>query len=143
MTGYLIDTNVISELRKPKADPRVEAFVAAQPLSSLFVSVVTLAELRFGIERLDDPVRRETFKAWLNARVRPMFDGRILPVSEDVMVVWRVLVDQGRRGNHTFTQPDLIIAATALQFGLTIVSRDVSGFARTNVPLINPWDASG
>jgi toxin FitB len=139
MNGYLLDTNVLSELRKPKHDQRVAAFVSAQPLPMLFVSVVTLAELRYGIERLDDPARRAEFLAWLNTRVRPLFDGRVLAVSEDVMVTWRMLVERGKRMNHTFSQPDLIIAATALNHGLTIVSRDEGGFAHTGAALINPW----
>lgn len=139
MTGWLLDTNVVSELRRPKPDGRVVAFIAAQPLDRLSVSTVTLAEIRFGIEALSDPGRRAELQVWLERRVRPMFAGRILPVSEDVMFRWRLLVDDGRRIRHTFSQPDLIIAATALQHGLTVVSRDVSDFVTARVPVLNPW----
>lgn len=141
MSGWLLDTNVLSELRKPRPDAHVVAFVAAQPLDRLFVSTVTLAEIRFGIERLPDALRRTELSDWLAHRVRPMFEQRVLPVSEDVMFRWRLLVEEGRQASHTFSQPDLIIAATALQHGLTLVTRDIGDFARARVPLLNPWAA--
>ena len=68
-----------------------------------------------------------------------MFGQRVLPISEDVMLRWRLLVEDGRKVGHTFSQPDLIIAATGLQHGLTIVSRDVSEFEQARVPVLNPW----
>ncbi|MBJ6723335.1 type II toxin-antitoxin system VapC family toxin [Geomesophilobacter sediminis] len=139
MKGWLLDTNVLSELRRPKPEPKVVKFIAQQPLRELFVSVVTLAEIRFGIEIIDDALRREELSHWLSHKVRPMFVGRILPVSEDVMFSWRLLVEEGRRVRHTFSQPDLIIAATALQSGLTVVTRNTPDFARAKVTLLNPW----
>ena len=69
-----------------------------------------------------------------------MFDQRVLQISEDVMFRWRLLVEEGRKARHTFSQPDLIIAATALRHGLTVVTRDVSGFERARVPVVNPWN---
>ena len=141
MSGWLLDTNVLSELRRPRPNARVRDFVAAQPLEQLFVSTVTLAELRFGIDLVADPVRRAELGDWLLHRVRPMFARRVLEVSEDVMFKWRLLVEDGRRAGHTFSQPDLIIAATALQHGLTVVTRDVGDFAPARVPLLNPWAA--
>ena len=140
MTGWLLDTNVISELRRPKPEPGVVAFVAAQPLDHLFLSTVTLAEIRFGIELVTDASRRAELTDWLNLTVRPMFGQRVLPISEDVMLKWRLLVEDGRKRGHTYSQPDLIIAATALHHGLTVVSRDVSDYARTSVLLFNPWE---
>jgi len=68
-----------------------------------------------------------------------MFDGRALPVSEDVMFKWRLLVEDGRKDGHTYSQPDLIIAATALHHGLTVVTRDTSDFQKARVPVLNPW----
>ena len=140
MTHYLLDTNVLSELRKPRPEPRVLAFVAEQPLEALYVSAVTLAEIRFGIERVTDAGRRAELSAWLTNKVRPMFEQRVLPVSEDVMLVWRLLVEEGRKAGHTFAQPDLIIAATAAHHGLMVVTRDVSEFERAKVPVLNPWE---
>lgn len=139
MTGWLLDTNILSELRRPKPEPRVLAFVAAQPLELLHVSVVTLAEIRFGIEIVSDANRRAELGEWLAHKLRPMFDGRVLPASEDVMFKWRLLVEEGRKAGHTFSQPDLIIAATALHHGLTVVSRDTADYIKTRVSLFNPW----
>lgn len=139
MTGWLLDTNVLSELRRPKPDRKVVAFVAAQRLESLHVSTVTFAELRFGIELVSHASRRAELNDWLTHRVRPMFEQRVLAVTEDVMFKWRLLVEEGRKARHTFSQPDLIIAATALHHGLTVVSRDRSDYERTRVPVLNPW----
>ena len=139
MTGWLLDTNVLSELRRPKPAPRVVSFVAAQPLESLYVSSVSLAEIRFGIELVTDPARRAALNDWLAHKVRPMFEQRILGVTEDVMFKWRLLVEEGRKARHTFSQPDLIIAATALHHGLTIVSRDRADHARAGAQVLDPW----
>jgi predicted nucleic acid-binding protein len=139
VTGWLLDTNVLSELRRPRPAPQVAAFVAAQPLDLLFVSTVTLAEIRFGIELVADANRRAELNGWLTHKVRPMFDERILPVTEDIMFTWRLLVEEGRKTGHTFSQPDLIIAATGLHHGLTVVTRDTSDYAKTRVALFDPW----
>ena len=139
MSGWLLDTNVISELRRPRPSARVRSFIASQRLEDLFVSTVTFAEIRFGIEAVGDSIRRSELNDWLLHRVRPMFDQRVLEVSEDVMFKWRLLVEDGRKVGHTFSQPDLIIAASALQHGLTVVTRDTGDYKLTRVPLLNPW----
>jgi predicted nucleic acid-binding protein len=139
LTGWLLDTNILSELRRPRPEPRVIAFVGQQPLDRLYVSAVTFAEIRFGIELLDDAGRRAALQDWLTHKIRPMFDRRILPIDEDVMFKWRLLVEAGRKAGHTFSQPDLIIAATALQYGLTVVTRDRSDHDRAGAPVFDPW----
>ncbi|MEQ1950833.1 type II toxin-antitoxin system VapC family toxin [Mesorhizobium sp. CN2-181] len=139
MSGWLLDTNILSELRRTRPEPKVLAFVAAQPLETLFVSAVTFAEIRFGIERLDDPVRRAELHDWLTHRLRPMFTGRVLQVTEDVMLKWRVLVEEGRKARYTYSQPDLLIAATALHHGLTMVTRDTADYEKAHAPVRNPW----
>jgi len=139
VTGWLLDTNVLSELRRVRPDPKVVRFVAGQPLDLLFVSTVTFAEIRFGAELVGDPARRAELNQWLTNTLRPMFEGRVLPVSEDIMFLWRLLVEEGRKIGHTFSQPDLIIAATGRHHGLTIVTRDTADYARTRVPVFNPW----
>lgn len=141
MTGWLLDTNILSELRRSKPDQRVTAFVAAQPLELLYLSSVTLAEIRFGIESVTDADRRRELNDWLANKVRPMFEGRILPISEDVMLRWRLLVELGRKQGHTFSQPDLIIVAAALHYDLTVVTRNSADYERTGVVLLNPWTA--
>lgn len=139
MSGWLLDTNVISELRRPRPQAKVLAFVAREPLEQFFISAVTIAEIRYGIEMVGNPIRRAELNDWLAHRVRPLFDQRVLAVSEDVMFKWRLLVEDGRKAGHTFSQPDLIIAATALHHGLTVVTRDTTDYARARVPLFNPW----
>jgi hypothetical protein len=140
--AWLLDTNVLSELRRPRPNPKVVAFVAESLLDQLHISVVTLAEIRFGIELLGEPARRAALYDWLALRVRPMFEGRILPLSEEVMLKWRLLVEEGRKSGHTFSQPDLMIAATALHFGLTVVTRDRSDYDHAHVPVLDPWNGN-
>jgi toxin FitB len=139
VTGWLLDTNILSELRRPKPERKVVTFVAEQPLDRLYVSSVTFAEIRFGIELVADPARRARLNDWLAHKVRPMFEQRVMAITEDVMFKWRLLVEDGRKAGHTFSQPDLIIAATALHHGLVVVTRDVSDFERAQVPVLNPW----
>jgi toxin FitB len=139
VTGWLLDTNILSELRRPKPELKVVGFVAKQSLESLHISVVTLAEIRFGIEVLPDVTRRSELNDWLAHKVRPMFEQRVLPITEDVTLKCRLLVEEGRKIGHTFSQPDLIIAATAQHHGLTIVSRDVRDYTKAHVAVFNPW----
>jgi predicted nucleic acid-binding protein len=139
--AWLLDTNVLSELRRPRPEPRVVTFVANRPLEQLFVSSVTLAEIRFGIELLAEHNRRAELNEWLTHKVRPMFEHRVLQVTEDVMLKWRLLVEMGRKTGLVFSQPDLLIAATAIQHNLTVVTRDRSDFDKAGVPVLNPWDA--
>ena len=139
MTGWLLDTNILSELRRPKPERKVLTFVAAQPLESLYISTVTLAEIRFGIELLPDIARRSELNDWLAHKVRPMFEQRVLAITEDIMLKWRLMVEEGRKVGHTFSQPDLIIAATGQHHGLTVVSRDTADYVKAQVTVFNPW----
>ena len=104
------------------------------------VSAVTLAEIRFGIELVGEPNRRADLNDWLTNKVRPMFGERVLQITEDMMLKWRLLVEEGRKTGHTFSQPDLMIAATALHHGLTVVTRDRSDYDKARVLVVNPWD---
>ena len=137
--SYLLDTNVVSELRRPQPEPRVLKFIAATPLDALYLSDVTMAEIRFGIERLPDPLKRTEIASWLDHVLRPMFGRRVLPITEDVILRWRLIVEPGRQRGHTYSQPDLFIAATASVHGLTVVTRNTSDFADTGVAVFNPW----
>jgi predicted nucleic acid-binding protein len=139
VTGWLLDTNILSELRRPKPNRKVVAFIAARPLELLYVSAVTLAGIRFGIEVVTDATKRAELNDWLAHKVRPMFKQRVLPVTEDIMFKWRLLVEDGRKAGHTYSQPDLIIAATALHHDLTVVTRDVGDYERMRAPVFNPW----
>lgn len=101
--AWLPDTNILSELRLPRPDFRVVSFVSGSPLEQLHISVVTLAEIRFGIELVGDPIRRAELQEWLTHRMRPMFDGRVLPITEDILLMWRLLVEEGRKTGHTLS----------------------------------------
>lgn len=141
MRGWLLDTNVVSELRKPKPDAKVIAFIAAQPGETLFVTDVTLAEITYGIEQLSDAARRTDLRLWLERNLRPLFDGRILAITEDVIVRWKTMIVEGRRRGHTFGQPDLFIAAIAALQDMVVVSRDVGEFIEAGVPVFDPWSS--
>ena len=139
MNGWLLDTNVVSELRKKRPDRRVKAWSDVQAADSLFFSSVTLAEIRYGIEKQPDPKFRKELATWLDHRLRPWFAGRILPVDEEVILEWRRMVARGREQSITFSQPDLFIAATAHVHSLTVCTRNEGDFLRAAVPVCNPW----
>ena len=139
MTAWLLDTDILSELRRARPDPKVIKIISDQSLETLYVSAVTFAEIRFGIERVEDVQKREVMLDWLTHRLRPMFNERVLAVSEDLMFRWRLLVGDGRKEGHTFSQSDIFIAATALHHGLTMVTRNILDFERAKVQLLNPW----
>lgn len=140
MRGWLLDTNVISELRKTRCDARVKAWSDRQEPATLFLSRVTIAEIRYGIERLpaSDPSRKR-LDVWLRDELRPWFADRLLDVDEDVFVIWRRLIEKGKARRHTFPQPDLFIAATALLHDLCVVTRNAGDFGAAEVPVLNPW----
>ena len=139
MTGWLLDTNVVSELRKQRPDDNVKAWSDAQTADNLFLSSVTLAEIRYGIETQPDPVFRIELTSWLDHQLRPWFAGRILPVDEEVILEWRRMVARGRQRSMTFSQPDLFIAATASVHSLVVCTRNEGDFRAAEVPVLNPW----
>lgn len=139
MRGYLLDTNVISELRKPRCNPAVESWSKSQPAEVLYLSTVTLAEIRFGIEKQSDPEFRQVLVEWIDTWLRPWFSNRILEVDEEVILEWRRMVARGKAQGITFSQPDLFIAAIAALQGLCVVSRNVRDFEGTGVEIFNPW----
>jgi predicted nucleic acid-binding protein len=141
VNGFLLDTNILSELQRARPSPNVVAFMQRTPLASLFLSDVVVAEIRFGIETIPDALRRDRYRTWLDTVVRPMFVGRVLALNEDVFLRWRMMKEVGQRDRHAFPEPDLLIAATAAHYGLTIVTRDIAPFERAGVTVINPWRA--
>ena len=139
MRGWLLDTNVVSELRRPRPNPDVANFVAYQSGDEIYVTEVTFAEIVYGIEQLFDPARRADLQSWLDNTLRPLFAGRVLSITENVIVRWKTMVIEGRKRRHTFGQPDLFIAAIAALQDLVVVTRDIDEFVEARVPVFDPW----
>lgn len=136
---YLLDTNVVSELRKirsGKADPRLAAWAENVDAGDLYISVITLQELEIGIllSERRDPVQGAQLRVWLNQHVQPAFAGRILPVDSRIALCSARLHVPDPRPVR-----DGLIAATALVHGMTVVTRNVADFKATGVTLLNPW----
>jgi predicted nucleic acid-binding protein len=135
---YLLDTNVISEVRKAQGNSQVKAWFEATPTDDLYLSVLTIGEIRRGIQRLRrrDIAQADVFDAWLAGLLRE-FGKRVLPVTTEIADVW------GRLGvPDPVSTVDGLLAATADVGGLTLVTRNTADLARTGVPLLNPFDAS-
>jgi predicted nucleic acid-binding protein len=138
--GWLIDTNVVSELRKgPRCAPGVQAWATAVPRVACYLSRLSVAEIRFGIERAPDPAFRAELEAWMRDGLLPWFGDRILEVTEATLLRWRWLVWEGQRINYTYSQPDALLAATALDRCLGVVTRNTADFDRAGVQILNPW----
>jgi len=139
--SYLIDTNVLSELRRKQPDSHVVSWFAGRAAQSLFLSVLTLGEIRKGIMCLDDAntnaARRRGLNDWLELDLPTFFLGRILSVDATVADQWGHL--QALAGG-TLPAIDSLLAATALQHHLTLVTRNVKDFADLGIDIINPWD---
>lgn len=134
--SYLIDTNIISELRRKEANPGVISWFAERPASTLYLSVLTLGEIRKGIEALPNSKRKLALRDWLEVDLPAFFTGRILPVDEAVVDRWGRLLARIKR---TAPAIDSLIAATALQYGLILVTRNESDFKFPELDVINPW----
>lgn len=141
MRGFLIDTNVISELRKPRCNRNVERLVlVSEPLC--FTSAICFAEIRFGIESATDASLQRRLETWLEQELRPWFSARLLPVTENVVLRWRHMRESLRRRRSTPSEPDTLIAATAADADLVVVSRDWRPFVAAGVPTLNPWKST-
>ena len=139
---FILDTNVVSELRKAKsgkADPQVTAWAAAQQPVGLYISAITVLELEMGILQVErrDATQGAMLRAWLEQHVLPAFAGRIVPIDANVAQrCARLHVPDPR------SERDALIAATALVHGMTVVTRNVADFVATGVGLLNPWEAA-
>ncbi len=140
MSGFLLDTNCISELVRPRPDPRVVEWMRKVDESLLHLSVLTLGEIRSGAAILPQSKRRAYFESWLELDVRVRFSGRILAIDEVVADRWGWLTAEAERKGRPLAAVDGLMAATALEHNLTVVSRNISDFASTHVPILNPWE---
>ncbi|WP_333991504.1 type II toxin-antitoxin system VapC family toxin [Pseudomonas sp. S3(2024)] len=134
---YLLDTNVISELRKPQADANVVSWAKGVIAPRLYISAITLKELETGVLRMErrDPAQGKLLRSWLTRHVIPAFEARILPVDAAVALRCASL-----HVSDQANESDALIAATALVHGLTVVTRNVGDFRSSGVALINPWE---
>lgn len=136
--SYLIDTNVLSELRRKSPDPGVVAWFSQRPSATLYLSVLSLGEIRKGIEAVGDLVRRQALLDWLETDLPTFFTGRILVVDGAVADRWGRLVAAAGRPLPAI---DSLLAATALAHDLILVTRNVKDFNGLPVQLFNPWSA--
>jgi toxin FitB len=141
MNGFLLDTNCISELVRSKPEPRVLAWMEAADERLLHLSVLTLGEIRKGIACLPQSRRRMRLETWLALELQARFSGRILPIDAAIADRWGLLAADAKRQGRPLSSIDGLLAATALQHNLTIVSRNVGDFAYTQAPVLNPWEA--
>ena len=141
MKKYLVDTNIPSELTRETPDARVAAFLRNAGKESVFLSVMTIGEICKGIDMLPVSPKRSTLEDWLDNDVRSWFAGRILPVTESIAERWGHLAGTAKQQGFPFAVVDGLIAATALEHSLTLVTRNVKDFAGLGVVLLNPWDA--
>jgi toxin FitB len=138
MTGFLIDTNVLSEYNRPEGpDQGVKGWLERTARRSQYVSVITLAEIQKGIELLAEGKRRSQLEQWLAKDLEAWFAGRILPVDRPVAMRWASLVAQGVRAGRPLPAVDSLIAATALTHDLTVVTRNVKDFGALGLCMAN------
>jgi predicted nucleic acid-binding protein len=141
MSGFLLDTNILSEFnRRGDPDPLVREWLEAADPNSIYVSVLTLGEIRLGVELLPQSKRRTQLEQWLERDLRDWFEGRILPVDQIVADRWGVLRAEAQLKGRPLSVVDAVIAATALQHNLSLVSRNVSDFAIAGLAVVNPWE---
>ena len=140
MSGFLLDTNVISELIKPRPEANVTAWIEGTDESLLYLSVLTLGEIRRGIGALPQSRRRATLEAWLDKDLRARFEDRILIIDQEVADRWGLLTAAARNGGIVLPVIDGLLAATALEHNLTFVTRDTGQIPSMGVAVFNPWE---
>ncbi len=136
--SYLLDTNVLSELIRPKPSPAVLDWFRDIPDDSLYISVLTIGEIRKGVELLTEAARRERLRVWLEHELPDWFQDRVLAIDTSVADRWGALLAQA---NRLVPAIDSLLAATALHHGLRMVTRNVQDFMFPGLEVINPWDA--
>lgn len=137
--SLLLDTNVVSELNRRRPDPAVVAWATEVDQSELYVSVATLAELRFGIDLRESDAERDRLSLWLEHDVKPRFAFRTLNIDGETCEIWGRMAAAARRAGVTPSTMDLFIAATAVQFDFSVVTGNIRHFAPLGVAVLNPW----
>lgn len=139
----LLDTNVLSEVRRPAPDPKVLAWLDGIDEDRAFISVASIAELRRGIALMDAGRRRDALAAWIAGDLPARFAGRIVPIDLAIAEHWGDLMAQARRSGFALSVMDGFFAATALAKELVLATRNTKDFAPLGVPLFNPWTDEG
>jgi predicted nucleic acid-binding protein len=137
--SFLLDTNVVSEWIKPRPDPGVTAWLARVDEDQVFISVVTLTELQYGITRLRPGRRREQLYRWFHDEFRVRFIDRLIPIDDDIAIACGDVLAERQAAGRPVEAMDAFIAATARIIGLTLVTRNEADFAGTVGEIINPW----
>ena len=140
MTGYLLDTNVISELVKRSPDEKVSNWSRAADEDTLYLSVLSFGEIRRGVERLPPGARRLNLVRWLEIDLTERFEGRILGIDRATAETWGSIMARTERASVRLPAVDSLIAATAEQHGLVVATRNIRDFAAAGVAVFNPWD---
>ncbi|HET9181200.1 MAG TPA: type II toxin-antitoxin system VapC family toxin [Candidatus Angelobacter sp.] len=140
MSGFLLDTNVVSELIKPSPEPRVVSWMQATDESLLYLSVLTIGEIRKGINSLPRGHRRALLESWVGNDLALRFDQRILPVDFEIAERWGLLSARAKAGGMLLPVIEGLIAATALHHNLTLVTRNTKDVQIAGVNLFNPWE---
>ena len=135
---YLLDTCAISDLRKPECPESLRTLIETTNDSELFLSTITLGEIQKGVSLLPAGKRRQEFQVWL-AFLQSSFDDRILPIASNTSLIWGEITAKCQKLGHTLHSADGLIAATAIQSGLHLVTRNVADFEPTGVLIVNPW----
>jgi toxin FitB len=139
VSGFLLDTNIVSELIRPKPDARVVSWIDSTDEALLFLSVLTLGEIRKGIIKVRDVGRRIPLETWFDSVLSVRFAGRILPIDQSVADRWGRLSGEAAARKEPLPVIDSLLAATALHYDMTLVTRNTKDAARTHVSLFNPW----
>jgi predicted nucleic acid-binding protein len=140
---YLLDTCVISELTRTHPSKAVIRWISARNEDHFFLSVLTLGELIKGIDRLPSGSKKMLLQGWLDRDVRKRFAGRILPIDPEVAEAWGFLCARTEQIGKPIPAVDGLIAATAVAYGLTVVTRNTKDMDSSGVPLLNPWQEDG
>jgi predicted nucleic acid-binding protein len=137
--SYLLDTNAISEWVKPRPDPLLMEWMASTDEDQVFLSVVSVAEIRRGIELMSPGIRRDRLTTWLTIELPVRFERRVLSIDQPVADAWGLITAGAQRNGTGLDTMDAFLAATASVHRLTLVTRNTLDFARLGIELLNPW----
>ncbi|HXI42838.1 MAG TPA: type II toxin-antitoxin system VapC family toxin [Bryobacteraceae bacterium] len=140
MSRFLLDTNIISELIKPKPEAKLTGWVESADEDLLYLSVLTVGEIGKGIAAMEQGRRSAAIQSWGETDLKPRFSGRVLPIDEATAARWGAITGAAAAQGITVPVVDGLLAATALQHNLTLVTRNTKNLAGTNAPAFNPWD---